>query len=56
MLKMLEAIWISQPLPGENYPTWSRLMQMGLSAKSKLGFIDGTVTASMATTPALQQA
>ena len=29
---------------------------MGLSAKSKLGFIDGTVTASMATTPALQQA
>lgn len=44
---MLEAIWIGQPIPGESCPAWSRLMQRGLSAKNKLGFTDGIVTASM---------
>ena len=30
---------------------WSKAMIMGLDAKSKLGFVDGTVNASMAITP-----
>jgi hypothetical protein len=34
---------VSQPLVGNNYHTWKRSMTMALSAKNKLGFIDGTV-------------
>lgn len=34
---------VSQPLTENNYPTWSRAMTTALSAKNKLGFIDGTV-------------
>ncbi|KAI4312297.1 hypothetical protein MLD38_037122 [Melastoma candidum] len=30
-------------LDGQNYLTWSRVMRTALSAKEKLGFIDGTV-------------
>ena len=45
------AILVSQPLPEDNYPTWARAMKMALDAKSKLGFGNGSITASMAVTP-----
>ncbi|KAM1571228.1 hypothetical protein ACFX10_036145 [Malus domestica] len=35
---------VSKPLNGDNYSTWSRAMKISLSAKNKLGFVDGTVT------------
>ncbi|KAI5350419.1 hypothetical protein L3X38_003310 [Prunus dulcis] len=38
-------ILASKPLDGNNYGQWSRAMSMGLSAKNKIGFIDGTITA-----------
>uniref|UniRef100_A0A2N9FPS4 Retrotransposon Copia-like N-terminal domain-containing protein n=1 Tax=Fagus sylvatica TaxID=28930 RepID=A0A2N9FPS4_FAGSY len=38
-------ILVSQPLSGENYNTWSRSMIMALTAKNKIGFINGTITA-----------
>ena len=44
-------ILVTQPLTEDNYPNWARAMRMALDAKSKLGFVDGTVTASMAITP-----
>ena len=47
----LGAILVSQPLTEDNYPTWARAMKMALDAKSKLGFVDGSITASMAVTP-----
>jgi hypothetical protein len=34
---------VSQPLVGNNYHTWKRSMVMALSAKNKLGFIDGSL-------------
>lgn len=34
---------ISKPLNGDNYATWCRSMEISLSAKNKLGFVDGTV-------------
>jgi hypothetical protein len=34
---------VSQLLDGENYQTWSRSMVMALTAKNKLGFIDGSI-------------
>ncbi|KAL6291859.1 hypothetical protein ACE6H2_000001 [Prunus campanulata] len=37
-------ILVTQPLLGDNYPTWSRAMRMALDAKNKLGFIDGSIT------------
>ncbi|XP_028093464.1 uncharacterized protein LOC114293571 [Camellia sinensis] len=37
-------ILISQPLTEYNYSTWSRAMVMALSAKNKIGFIDGSIT------------
>ncbi|KAI5341072.1 hypothetical protein L3X38_020346 [Prunus dulcis] len=38
-------ILASKPLDGNNYGQWSRAISMGLSAKDKIGFIDGTITA-----------
>ena len=34
---------VSQPLTGENYPSWSRVMLIVLSAKNKVGFVDGSL-------------
>jgi hypothetical protein len=34
---------VSQLLDRENYQTWSRFMVMALTAKNKLGFIDGSI-------------
>ena len=45
------AILVTQPLTEDNYPNWARAMRMALDAKSKLGFVDGSITASMAITP-----
>ena len=44
------AILVSQTLTEDNYPTWARVMKMALDTKSKLGFVDGSITASMAVT------
>ncbi|XP_070681889.1 uncharacterized protein [Malus domestica] len=38
-------ILVSKPLDGNNYGQWSRAMRMGLNAKNKIGFIDGTIKA-----------
>jgi hypothetical protein len=37
------SLLVSQPLAGNNYHTWKRSMSMALSAKNKLGFIDGSL-------------
>ncbi|KAI5322072.1 hypothetical protein L3X38_031144 [Prunus dulcis] len=36
-------VLVSKPLNGDNYGTWCRSMRISLSAKNKLGFVDGTV-------------
>ncbi|XP_070664685.1 uncharacterized protein [Malus domestica] len=43
-------VLVSKPLNGDNYSTWSRAMKISLSAKNKLGFVDGTVTQPFAET------
>ncbi|XP_075653928.1 uncharacterized protein LOC142624284 [Castanea sativa] len=47
----LGAILVTKPLTEDNYPTWARAMRMALDAKSKLGFVDGSITTSMAIIP-----
>ena len=42
----LGAILVTQLLTKDNYPNWARAMCMALDAKSKLGFVDGSITAS----------
>lgn len=37
------SILVSQPLIGDNYHIWSRSMIIALTAKNKIGFIDGTL-------------
>ncbi|KAL5554930.1 hypothetical protein UlMin_037166 [Ulmus minor] len=34
---------VSHPLTGSNYHTWRRAMIMALTAKNKIGFVDGTI-------------
>ena len=45
------AILVAQALTEDNYPIWARAMRMALDAKSRLGFVDGSITASMVITP-----
>jgi hypothetical protein len=45
----------SQSLNGENYQTWSRAIIMALSAKNKLGFIDGTISQPATSSEDFQQ-
>ena len=45
------AILVTQPLTKDNYPNWARAIRMALDVKSKLGFVDGSITTSMAITP-----
>ncbi|KAM1484337.1 hypothetical protein ACFXTO_036403 [Malus domestica] len=40
---------VSKPLDGDNYSTWSRAMTISLSAKNKLGFVDGSIEAPLET-------
>ncbi|GAV72661.1 LOW QUALITY PROTEIN: UBN2_3 domain-containing protein, partial [Cephalotus follicularis] len=42
---------VSQPLNGDNYPTWSRAFTMAIQAKNKLGFIDGNLKKPAANSP-----
>ena len=44
------AILVTQLLKEDNYPNWARAMHMALDAKSKLSFVDGSITTSMAIT------
>jgi hypothetical protein len=37
-------VLVFKPLERQNYGQWSRSMRIALSAKNKLGFIDGTIT------------
>ncbi|KAG2707303.1 hypothetical protein I3760_05G142600 [Carya illinoinensis] len=39
-------VLVTQILLSDNYHTWSRSMTMALSAKNKLGFVDGQLTVS----------
>ena len=50
------AILVAQALTEDNYPIWARAMRMALDAKSRLGFVDGSITASMVITPLEKQA
>nr|CAD1839766.1 unnamed protein product [Ananas comosus var. bracteatus] len=34
---------VSKPLEGYNYGQWSRAMRISLSAKNKIGFVDGSI-------------
>ncbi|KAM1114116.1 hypothetical protein TB1_046048 [Malus domestica] len=36
-------VLVSKLVEGDNYSTWSRAMRIGLSAKNKIGFVEGTV-------------
>jgi hypothetical protein len=36
-------ILVGSPLTGENYNTWSRSMLVSLSAKNKIGFVNGSI-------------
>ncbi|XP_057976015.1 uncharacterized protein LOC131163445 [Malania oleifera] len=36
-------ILVSTLLNGDNYPTWKRAMKVGLNAKNKFGFVNGTL-------------
>nr|DAD30130.1 TPA_asm: hypothetical protein HUJ06_031598 [Nelumbo nucifera] len=44
-------VLVNTLLDGRNYGEWSRLMRLSLSAKNKLGFIDGSVKAPPTTDP-----
>ena len=54
----LGAILVAQPLVNDNYPTGAKSTKRALGAKSKLGFIDGSLslTPAMAKVPPLVQA
>ena len=49
-VESLGAILVVQPLTEDNYPNWARAMRMALDANSKLGFVNGSITASMVVT------
>ena len=36
-------VLVSQLLANDNYPTWSQAIRMALSAKTKMGFVSGTI-------------
>jgi hypothetical protein len=38
-----ELVLVSKPIEEHNYGQWSRSIRIALSAKNKLGFIDGTI-------------
>ncbi|KAL4379256.1 hypothetical protein GQ457_02G035690 [Hibiscus cannabinus] len=45
----LGMVLVSQPLVNDNYNSWKRSMVMALSAKNKLGFVDGSISAPPST-------
>ncbi|KAF7151898.1 hypothetical protein RHSIM_Rhsim02G0179800 [Rhododendron simsii] len=46
---------VSQPLTSDNYTTWSCAIVMALSAKSKVGLIDGSILKPAKTDPLFNQ-
>jgi hypothetical protein len=38
------AVLVSQPLTGDNYSSWRRAMIMALTAKNKIGFVNGSLS------------
>lgn len=42
---------VSHVLTGDNYHTWSRLMQMALKAKKKIRFMNGLIVQPSMTDP-----
>ncbi|GMJ13708.1 hypothetical protein HRI_005040000 [Hibiscus trionum] len=42
-------VLVTQPLTNDNYNTWKRSMLMASSAKNKLGFVDGSISAPAST-------
>ena len=44
-------ILVTQPLSGDNYHTWHRSMIMALTAKNKIGFVDGSISKPDPTDP-----
>ncbi|CAL8992944.1 unnamed protein product, partial [Prunus brigantina] len=36
-------VLVGKPLSGDNYSTWSRQFRLALSAKNKIGFLDGSI-------------
>jgi hypothetical protein len=42
---------VKQPLTEENYHSWSRLMVIALTAKNKIGFVNGNITAPSISSP-----
>ena len=44
-------VLVSKTLEGDNYRQWSRAMRIALSAKNKIGFINGTIQAPPTTDP-----
>jgi hypothetical protein len=45
------SILVSQLLVGNNYHTWKRSMSMALSAKNKMGFVDGSLPKPESSSP-----
>lgn len=42
------AILVPHPLVGDNFLTWAKAMKLAMDAKSKLSFINGSITTAMA--------
>ncbi|KAL4302210.1 hypothetical protein GQ457_10G003950 [Hibiscus cannabinus] len=45
---------VTQPLASDNYNSWKRSMLMALSAKNKIGFVDGSIVAPASTSTNFQ--
>ncbi|KAF5478995.1 hypothetical protein F2P56_005510, partial [Juglans regia] len=45
------SILVTQVLIGDNYHTWRRSMLMALTAKNKIGFVNGSITKPAVTSP-----
>ncbi|KAK8616133.1 hypothetical protein V6N13_017696 [Hibiscus sabdariffa] len=45
---------VTQPLATDNYNSWKRSMLMALSAKNKIGFVDGSIVAPASTSANFQ--
>jgi hypothetical protein len=39
-----DPVLVSQPLTGDNYSSWRRAMIMVLTAKNKIGFVNGSLS------------
>lgn len=44
---------VTKQLIGNNYATWSRTMSITISAKNKIGFVDGSIERTLQTSKKL---